>query len=131
MDKMKKIFGVFVLLFVFNFIGCAQENPAHRMTAVELIEQMKTDSTLIILDVRTPPELTGPLGSIEGVINIPIQELDERMDELENYKSNNIAVICRSGNRSRVGTGMLQEAGYNAKNVVGGMIEYNKAKSAQ
>jgi len=89
---------------------------------------MKNDSTLIILDVRTPVELIGPLGKIEGVINIPVQELESRLNELSVYKSNNIAIICRSGNRSGFATTILQAHGYKAKNVLGGMIQFRASE---
>lgn len=96
------------------------------MSVKELKEQMKSNKKLIILDVRTPEELTGPLGKIEDVINIPIQNLETRIGELNKYKDKDIAVICRSGNRSRFGTDILNKNGFKAKNVAGGMIEYNK-----
>jgi rhodanese-related sulfurtransferase len=89
---------------------------------------MEKDSNLVILDVRTPSELTGPLGKIDNVINIPVQVLSNRISELENYKNNNIAVICRSGNRSVFATKLLIENGFKAKNVIGGMISYNKQR---
>lgn len=118
-----------MLLSIFNFInflGRAQQNTDSTITVEQLKLQMKGDSALVILDVRTPAELVGPLGKIERVINIPIQELQDRIDELEKYKDKEIAVICRSGNRSNTGMRILRAHGFNAKNVLGGMIEYRK-----
>lgn len=40
------------------------------------------------------------LGKIDGVINVPVQRLESNLDELERYKDEKIAVICRTGNRS-------------------------------
>lgn len=124
---LKKINFLFILLFSVSSFSCAQSN-SHTMTVAELKSEMKTDSTLVLLDVRTPQELTGPLGHIEGVINIPVQELEVRLNELSKYKSNRIAVICRSGNRSGMATSILVETGFNARNVLGGMIKYNLEK---
>jgi rhodanese-related sulfurtransferase len=45
------------------------------------------------------------------------------------YKDKEIAVICRSGNRSHYATEALNKNGFNAKNVLGGMLEYNRIKS--
>lgn len=123
---------IFMLLSVFsfvNFLGCAQKDKDSTMTVQDLRELMKDDSTLIILDVRTPAELVGSLGKIDKVINIPIQELNGRMSELEKYKDKQIAVICRSGNRSNTGTRILRDKGFKAKNVLGGMIEYKKLEN--
>jgi rhodanese-related sulfurtransferase len=118
---------MFLSMFNFiNFLGCAQQDKDSTMTVQDLKKLMKDDSTLVILDVRTPAELVGPLGKIDNVINIPIQELETRVGELSEYKDREIAVICRSGNRSNTGTKILREQGYKAKNVLGGMIEYRK-----
>jgi rhodanese-related sulfurtransferase len=98
------------------------------MTIDEMKKKASSDTSFIILDVRTPEELTGPLGKIEGVINIPLQQLDQRMKELAPYKNKEIGVICRSGNRSHYATEMLNKNGYKAKNILGGMIEYQRSK---
>ena len=90
----------------------------------ELKERIINDSTLVILDVRTPEELTGPLGKLEKVINIPVQELENRLSELEKFRNREIAVICKIGKRSATATDFLLQNGFNAKNVLGGMIEY-------
>jgi len=105
--------------------GYAQGNDS-TMNVSELKQRMSSDTTLIILDVRTPEELVGPLGKLNGVINIPVQELENRLDELKPYKEKEIAVICRTGNRSHYATVFLKQHGYKAKNVLGGMTEYRK-----
>ena len=123
------IFSLLTFLFSLNIISCAQEDSTNSMSISELKNKMKSDSTLIILDVRTPGELQGSLGKIEGVINIPIQQLEERIHELDKYKDKEIAVICRSGSRSKTGTAILSSNGFNAKNILGGMIEYRKSEN--
>ncbi|HEY4755879.1 MAG TPA: rhodanese-like domain-containing protein [Ignavibacteriaceae bacterium] len=116
---------MFLSMFNFiNFLGYAQQDKDSTMTVQDLKKLMKDDSTLVILDVRTPAELVGPLGKIDNVINIPIQELESRIGELKKYKDKEIAVICRSGNRSNIGTKILRENGFNANNVLGGIIEF-------
>ncbi len=128
---MQKIKSLFLLLFIISSatVSC-QSNDNKKddfnMTASELKEAIVSDSNLVILDVRTPQELIGELGQIKGVINIPIQDLSQRVSELEKYKDKNIAVICRSGNRSITGTKIMQAKGFKAKNVLGGMKAYNK-----
>jgi rhodanese-related sulfurtransferase len=94
------------------------------MTINELINAIETDSSLIILDVRMPEELTGPLGKIDNVINIPVQQLEKRIGELEIYKDRTIAVICRSGVRSASAQRFLAGMGFNAYNVEGGMVQF-------
>jgi len=118
-----------MLLSVFSFMsffGLGRQDKDSTITVEQLRQQMKNDSTIIILDVRTSAELVGPLGKIDKVINIPIQLLESRIGELKKYKDKEIAVICRSGNRSNTGMRILQANGFRAKNVLGGMIEYRR-----
>jgi len=122
MLKVLLIFIIGIMLFKTN----AQDKT--EITVKELYSKIKTDSSIIILDVRTPQELSGHLGKIDNVINIPLQEIESRISELEKHRDKEIAVICRSGNRSHYATQFLNKNGYRAKNVLGGMIEYQKIK---
>ncbi len=120
---------LFIALLSFNVLTCNSQQPAgDTLSVVELKKQIKDKHSLIVLDVRTKQELNGPLGSIRGVINIPIQDLEKRINELNKYKNREIAVICRSGNRSELATKILREYGFKAKNVLGGMQEYRKVE---
>lgn len=122
----KNLAAVVSVLILFFTNACAQQPGENDITIQQLKEQIKNDSTLIILDVRMPEELVSELGQIEGAINIPVQELEKRISELEEYKNNNIAIICRSGVRSARATVLLNENGFKAKNIFGGMIAYRK-----
>ncbi|MEE9430168.1 MAG: rhodanese-like domain-containing protein [Melioribacteraceae bacterium] len=134
---MKKLIYLLPIIFVLTTLTVSCQSKVEdkgnvkdnfNMTVEELVIAMDSDTSLVILDVRTPPELVGEHGQIEGVINIPVQVIEKRVSELEKYKHQNIAVICRSGNRSVFGTKVLQKNGYKAKNVMGGMKAYNKIK---
>ena len=126
----QKYFLPVLFLVIITLFACnkTQEKDSFNLTAEELITAMEPDSDLVILDVRTPPELVGKHGQIKGVINIPVQVLETRINELYEYQDKNIAVICRSGNRSVNGTKILLQNGFKAKNVIGGMKAYNKLK---
>jgi rhodanese-related sulfurtransferase len=124
---MKKLIGFFfAVLIISNFVSCAQTvPPENNITVSELKKQMKENPDLIILDVRTAEELNGPLGKIDGVINIPVQELEKRVEELNKFKDKEIAVICRTGHRSGIGTEILLKHGFTkVENVEGGMTAY-------
>ncbi|QQS36522.1 MAG: rhodanese-like domain-containing protein [Ignavibacteriales bacterium] len=124
---MKRTIIIFTALIIYSLIGCAQVDPAANISIVQLKEKMSNDTSLVILDVRTHQELSGPLGKLDGVINIPVQELSQRINELDTYKGREIAVICRTGNRSGSATTILRKEGFNAKNVLGGMVEYRNS----
>jgi sulfur dioxygenase len=126
---MKRLIGFFVLVLVLaNFAVYAQTvAPVKNITVNDLKKQMKENPDLVILDVRTPEELKGPLGKIDGVINIPVQELGKRVDELDKYKGKEIAVICRTGHRSAKGTRILLDHGFTkVENVEGGMTAFRQ-----
>jgi sulfur dioxygenase len=126
---MKRVVGLFVLAIVLsNFVACAQTvAPQKNITVNELKKQITENPDLIILDVRTPAELTGPLGKIKNVINIPVQDLEKRVGELDKYKDKEIAVICRTGHRSSIGTKILLKHGFTkVENVEGGMTAYRQ-----
>lgn len=112
-----------VLLTILNILGCAQQKDS-TMNVTELKEKIKNNPSLVVLDVRTPEELQGPLGKIDGVVNIPVQQLEARIGEVEKYKGKEIAVICRTGHRSGIAREILSKHGIKAINVKGGMTEY-------
>jgi phage shock protein E len=62
-----------------------------------------------ILDVRTPEEFS--LGHVKDAINIPLQELSERTDELKEINGE-IVVCCASGVRSAKAYRFLQQQGF-------------------
>ena len=117
--------ALFIVLSI-SIIACVQQEKKNSMEMTEFIKKYKSDSSLVVLDVRTKEELSGSLGKLDRIVHIPIQQLEERINELSKYKENEIAIICRSGNRSNIATEILREKGFNAQNVLGGMIEYRK-----
>ncbi len=71
----------------------------------------------IILDVRTPMEIQN-FGTLEGAINIPVDELRPRMNELP--KDKEIIILCAVGLRGNVAYRQLVNSGYKARNLIGG-----------
>jgi rhodanese-related sulfurtransferase len=119
-----------IILSALFFVSCAQSADENAITVDRLREMMENDSNLVLLDVRNPYELEDKsLGHIDGVINIPVQELEARLSELKEYKDDEIYVICRSGRRSGTATDLLIKNGFNAANVLGGMIQYRATEN--
>ena len=119
-----------IILSAVIFAGCAQTATENAITVDQLREMMRNDSTLVLLDVRNPYELEDKsLGHIDGVLNIPLPELENRLGELDEFKDKDIAVICRSGRRSGTATELLLKNGFNAVNVLGGMEQYRATEN--
>ncbi len=71
-----------------------------------------------LLDVRQPVELV--VESVPGAVNIPLPQLRGRLGELP--RDREILVICRSAQRAYYATRILQQNGFNARNISGGML---------
>jgi rhodanese-related sulfurtransferase len=73
-----------------------------------------------VVDVRTPAEFMG--GHVKGSVNIPLQELPVRLEELKQME--NIVLCCASGNRSGQATAYLKQHGIDCENA-GSWMEVN------
>ncbi|PPK92360.1 rhodanese-related sulfurtransferase [Kineococcus xinjiangensis] len=72
---------------------------------------------VVVLDVREDDEWAA--GHIDGALHIPMGQVPQRVQELP--ADDELHVICRSGGRSARVVAWLQENGYDAVNVAGGM----------
>lgn len=61
------------------------------------IEAIIKEKKGIVIDVRTPQEYMG--GHVVGSINIPLQQIPEKLEEIKNYTAP-IILCCASGGRS-------------------------------
>ncbi len=75
----------------------------------------------LLVDVRSEAEYQD--GGIEGSINIPIQELAGRMDELGD-KERPIVVYCQSGGRSAMAKRLLESNGFTEVHDLGGIRQW-------
>lgn len=81
----------------------------------------------LLLDVRTQAEYDS--GYIEGATLIPVDELENRLSEIEDYKDKTVLVYCRSGNRSMVAADILVKNGFSkVHNLLGGIGAWNSYK---
>ena len=87
---------------------------------VEDAADLPGDGSVTLLDTRTPEEYIS--GHIEGFCNIPVDELRERLGELEREKP--VYVICQSGLRSYIAVRILMGNGFEAYNFAGGFRFY-------
>ncbi len=84
-------------------------------------ERLQKTEAVTRLDTRTPQEYGR--GHVDGFINIPVDELRERIGELD--KSKPVYVICQSGLRSYIATRILMGNGFDAYNFAGGFRFYD------
>ena len=79
-----------------------------------------------ILDVRTPEEFAG--SHFPGAINIPLNELPQRLDEIKAMKQP-IVAYCRSGNRSGMAVSILKQSGLTDAYNGGGLSDLLQQKN--
>ena len=84
-------------------------------------DNLPRDGSVTLLDTRTVGEFAG--GHIDGFVNIPVDELRERLDELDKGKP--IYVICQSGLRSYIACRILSGSGFECYNFSGGFRFYD------
>ncbi len=87
---------------------------------------IKSHPKTILLDVRTKEEFEGKadpnFGTLKKAINIPIQELENRISEISRYKNQEIIVYCSHSHRSPQASYLLTQNGFkNIINMSGGM----------
>ena len=83
--------------------------------------KLPRDGSVTLLDTRTAAEFSR--GHIDGFRNIPVDELRDRLDEVEKGKP--VYVICQSGLRSYIASRILEGNGYEAYNFAGGFRFYD------
>jgi len=88
-------------------------------------DSLPRDGSVVLLDCRTPEEYS--YGHMEGFINIPVDELRSRIDELPKGKP--VYVHCQSGLRSYIGCRILEGNGFDCYNLSGGYRLYEAVKS--
>ena len=95
----------------------------------------KGRENIILLDVRTPEEFNGTaadkFGRLAGAINIPVQLLEKRWEELKQYASKEIIVYCSHSHRSPMASYILMQHGFTkVTNMQYGMSEWQNKVSA-
>ncbi|MBB6021892.1 NADPH-dependent 2,4-dienoyl-CoA reductase/sulfur reductase-like enzyme/rhodanese-related sulfurtransferase [Paenibacillus sp. JGP012] len=109
-----------------NMAGYAAENitagRVQTFTYDQLSERQPDQS--ILLDVRSALEHRN--GNIPGSINISVEELRQRLDELDSSKD--IWVYCQVGLRGYTASQILRQHGFSVKNLSGGYKTYRQAQ---
>lgn len=85
-------------------------------------------SKSVLVDVRT--EMEAKMGSIGGALNIPLDDLRQRLEELP--KDKDIFLFCQAGLRGYIAYRILKQKGYNrVRNLSGGYTTYKLAVQKQ
>lgn len=107
-----------------NMLGYIAENVLSGLTPTAQWDEVeiKKDAGFSVVDVRTEEEFA--LGTIPGAINVPIDEIRERISELPTGK---LLITCQVGQRGHAATRLLKEMGYEATNLDGGYLTWSNS----
>ena len=96
------------------------------ITPTEFVARRERGESLTLLDVREEWELG--VASVPNVVHIPMGEVADRLGELE--RGREVVVLCRSGRRSLQVANFLQQNGFQAVNLAGGILAWARELDA-
>jgi uncharacterized membrane protein YdjX (TVP38/TMEM64 family) len=115
-----------VVAFLPRLIGTLRRGPM--MDTEDFRQRLAAETDLLVLDVRTSEDFVGEQGHIDGAVNIPVEELQQRMAELGDHLEHPVAIVCRTDKRSAKAALLLTEEGFADVHVVrGGMTKWIEA----
>ncbi len=106
-----------------NMAGYVIENIQNGIVKIfhwDQLQEISQDPNGFLLDVRNPMEYMA--GTIPGFINIPLDSLRDRLDEIPKGKT--IYVTCQIGLRGYIAARILEQKGYTVYNLSGGYRLY-------
>jgi len=109
-----------------NMIGFVAENIlSGKVQTAAWSEVERLSETHQLLDVRTPAEFAA--GSITGAINIPLNELRDRLEEVPRSP---LLIFCAVGLRGYIAARILMQHGFECRNLSGGYRTYSLVQNS-
>jgi rhodanese-related sulfurtransferase len=96
------------------------------ITPTEFVARRDRGESLTLLDVREDWELG--VASVPGIVHIPMGQVPDRLSELD--RNRQVVVLCRSGKRSLQVANFLQQNGFKALNLAGGILAWSRELDA-
>ena len=114
---------IIILVLIIGLVAFRQlKTDQPKISPMEAIKYLD-DQDYKFIDVRTNSEFLS--GHIQNSIHIPLQELANRLNEIEQIKQKNIIVYCRSGARSSNATDILLKNNFKVQNLSGGILSWD------
>lgn len=119
---MKKI--ALLAILCFNFWHCNTAEAQSKLKPDAFEQLLKTDTSVQLIDVRTPQETAN--GMIKKAVNINIADADFQTRITKLDKAKPVAVYCAVGGRSGRAATALTQMGYKVYDLEGGMNAWIK-----
>jgi rhodanese-related sulfurtransferase len=112
--KLKQLLGLQAPAATVPWIDCA-----------DLAARISSTAPAVI-DVRGPDEFDGPLGHIDGAINVPVDTIVAGTADLARFRQRDVVLVCRTDKRSARAADSLVSSGFARVSVLrGGMESWN------
>jgi hydroxyacylglutathione hydrolase len=122
MNQRVWMFGFALLLMLVGCTGGMEAAPDP--LPPEEVKALNDQNEITVVDVRGAGAYAE--GHIPGALNIPSNELDQRVDEIPEGKP--LILVCQNGPVSRQALETVREAGFeDANNMAGGMSAWEEA----
>jgi rhodanese-related sulfurtransferase len=92
------IAGVF-LMAIAALVAHADDLMSPAMPAADVEARLGTPQAPLMVDLRTPPEFA--IAHLPGAVNIPVSELEKRLDEARPAEGQSLLIYCLNGSRTR------------------------------
>lgn len=121
--------GLFIVVIIVTFVSlqCSAKATAQSSVAASpyLIERVANNEWLLI-DVRSPQEFAD--GHIPGAVNMPHDNINDYIADLEGHKDKPIIIYCRSGRRAQLAMKVLQDMDFSeVMHLEGDMLGWSAA----
>ncbi|MFQ5683745.1 MAG: rhodanese-like domain-containing protein [Candidatus Binatia bacterium] len=109
MRRMQTLLAVLSVFIVFPALAACRDGGGS-INQDQLITRLSSDNPPLLLDVRTPQEFA--IDHIPGAVNIPYDQLPNRLAELGLSKNRELVVYCETGGRAAIAEATLRKAAF-------------------
>lgn len=119
--------GMLLVVTLSSAIGCSSkesEETYNKIDSTKTVELASETKKTLVIDVRDADAYEK--GHLANAINIPFDDFEGKISDLEGYKDQTIVLICNTGNKSGKAGQMLVDKGFTkVYNAEDGMEEYD------
>ncbi len=96
--------------FLPRIIGSIRKGAMLNVSVLK--QRIDSGDDILLLDVRTAEDYDGEQGHIAGSTLLPLEQLEQRIDELNDYYEKTVVCICRTDRKSAKAAQILAEQGF-------------------
>jgi rhodanese-related sulfurtransferase len=96
---LRELCSAVLLLGMGTLLAHADDLMSPAMPAADVKAQLGTPQAPLMVDLRTPPEFA--IAHLPGAVNIPVSELEKRLDEARPAEGQDLLIYCLNGSRTR------------------------------